>query len=300
MRRRDVLKAASAAVLGFSSFPPGWAAAADGKRRKRVLYFTASGGYEHSVVRRQNDQLSHSEEVLTEMGRWAGFDVECTKDGRVFDGGLDRYDVIAFYTSSDLTKPSKGNPQPMTLAGKQKLLDAVAAGKGFVGFHSATDSFHSAGPRDEAQARVDPFVAMLGGEFIKHDAPQEASLLIVSHFPGVGSLGMAEGLSFFDEWYALKNFAKDLHVILVQETDMMKGPSYRRPAFPMTWARRHGEGRVFYTSLGHFEDVWTNPFFQAIVQGGLAWAMGSVEAEIEPNIDRVTPKANELPPVIRS
>ncbi len=65
----------------------------------------------------------------------------------------------------------------------------------------------------------------------------------------------------------------------------------------MTWARTHGEGRVFYTSLGHFEDVWTNPFFQAIVQGGLAWAMRNVEAKIEPNIDRVTPKANELPPV---
>jgi len=294
MRRRDVLKAASAAVLGLACFPRGWAAAAGAKERKKVLYFTASAGFEHSVVRRQKEQLSHSEKVLTEMGRWAGFDVECTKDGRVFDASLDPYDVIAFYTSGNLTKPSKGNPQPMTAAGKQKLLDAVAGGKGFVAFHSATDSFHSAGPRGETQTAVDPFVAMIGGEFIKHDAPQEASLLIVSHFPGVGNLGMAEGLSFFDEWYALKNFAKDLHVILVQETDKMKGPSYQRPSFPMTWARRHGQGRVFYTSLGHFEDVWTNPFFQAIVHGGLAWAMGNVEAKTEPNIDKVTPHANQL------
>ena len=293
MKRREMLKAASAAALGLSAFPPGWAAAAEEKKLK-VLYFTRCAGFEHPVVRRQDGQLSHSEKVLTEMGEFAGFEVECTKDGRVFDGDLDQYDCIAFYTSGDLTKPNKRNTPPMTPEGKQKLLDAIAAGKGFVAFHSATDSFHSKGPRNEIQTEVDPYIAMLGGEFLTHGAQQEASLIISSRFPGAGNLGCAEGISFTEEWYASKNFAKDLHVILVQETKYMKGDCYQRPDFPCTWARMHGQGRVFYTSLGHREDVWTNPFFQAIVLGGFAWAMGNVDYDVKPNIDRVTPQANQL------
>jgi len=286
MRRRDLLRAASAAALGLTAFPVGWAAGADPKRRK-VLYFTRSVGFEHSVVHRPEGGLSHSEKILTEMGQRAGFDVECTKDGRVFDGDLAAYDAIAFYTSGDLTKPDRQNTPPMSARGKQNLLDAVAAGKGFVAFHAASDSFHS------KPGEIDPYIAMLGGEFVTHGAQQEASLVISSRFPGAGSLGCAEGISFYEEWYTQKNFADDLHLILVQETQYMKGDCYRRPDFPCTWARMHGKGRVFYTSLGHREDVWTNPFFQAIALGGFAWAMGNVDYDVAPNVDQVTPHANQ-------
>ena len=294
MRRREMLKAATAAALGASASPLVVGALPETNKRK-VLYFTRSVGFEHSVVRRQGAQLSHSEKVLMEMGRKAGYEVECAKDGRVFDGNLDPYDVIAFYTTGDLTAAAKDGSPPMTPAGKQKLLYMVAAGKGFVGFHSATDTFHSKGPRNENQAEVDPYIAMIGGEFVTHGAEQEASLVLASpKFPGAGNLGMAEGIAFTDEWYTFKNFAKDLHVILVQETQMMKGEAYRRPDFPATWARLHGQGRVFYTSLGHREDIWTNPFFQAIVLGGLAWTSRQVDAGVKPNLNEVTPQAHLL------
>jgi type 1 glutamine amidotransferase len=266
----------------------------DTKQRK-VLYFTRSAGFEHSVVRRQGAQLSHSEKVLMDMGRKAGYEIQCTKDGRVFGGNLDPYDVIAFYTTGDLTAAAKDGSPPMTPGGKKKLLDAIAGGKGFVGFHSATDTFHSQGPPNENQAQVDPYIAMIGGEFLTHGAEQEASLVLASpKFPGVANIGMAEGIAFTDEWYTFKNFATDLHVILVQETQMMKGDAYRRPDFPATWARVHGQGRVFYTSLGHREDIWTNPFFQAIALGGLAWASRQVDAGVKPNLNEVTPQAHLL------
>ena len=293
MKRREMLKIGCAAGLGLSGFPLGWAAGAE-KKQQKVLYFTRSAGYEHSVVHRPEGQLSHSEKALTEMAKRAGFEVECTRDGAVFDGNLDPYDAIAFYSSGDLTKPDKLNTPPMTPAGKQTLLDAIAAGKGFVGFHAASDTFHCQGKPDENQTELDPYIAMLGGEVIRHGPQQEASLLLVSPFPGVRDLGCAEGLSFHEEWYALKNYAKNLHVILVQETAGMKGDCYERPDYPATWARMHGKGRVFYTSLGHREDIWTNPFFQAIVLGGFAWAMGNVQADVEPNIDKVTPHASQL------
>jgi type 1 glutamine amidotransferase len=289
MQRRSFFRVASAAAL--TAFPAAWGA---GERKYKILYFTRSAGFEHSVVKRQGGQLSHSEKLLTEMGRKAGFEVECTKDGRVFDGNLDPYDAIAFYTSGDLTQPGGDGSPPMTPRGKQRLLEAIAAGKNFIGFHAATDSFHSKGPRDENQTEVDPYVAMIGGEFIVHGAQQEASLFMCSRFPGAGNLGIGEAIAFTEEWYTHKNFARDLHVILVQETQYMKGECYQRPDFPATWARMHGQGRVFYTSLGHREDIWTNPFFQAIAIGGIGWALGKVSFDIKPNIDSVTPLANQL------
>jgi len=292
MRRRDVLKAAAGA-MGWSALPLGWAAAAE-EKKKQVLYFTRSVGFEHSPVRRKGEKLSHSEQVLTEMGRRAGFAVECTKDGSVFDGDLDGYDAIAFYTCGDLTQPSLDGAPPMTAKGKERLLEAIASGKALVGFHSAADTFHCPGPRRESQSELDPYVAMLGGEFVAHGAEQETSLIIASRFPGAGDIGCSEGISFTDEWYALKNFAKDLHVILVQETQYLKGDCYQRPNYPATWARLHGKGRVFYTSLGHREDIWTNPFFQAIIMGGLAWALGRAKADVGPNLDKVAPQANQL------
>ena len=283
MKRREFLRTGGLAAVGASTFPLGWVSAAQ-KKPQKVLYYTRSTGYEHSAVRREKDGLSVSDKALIEMGRRAGFEVTCTKDGRVFDGDLDQYDCIAFYTSGDLTRPKDGQGPPMSPAGKEKLLKAIAAGKGFVGFHSATDSFQSGG--------IDPYIAMVGGEFVSHGPQQEATVTVTSpKFPGVGD---AKSLTMREEWYALEKFADNLHVILVQETKGMTGGQYQRPPFPATWARMHEKGRVFYTSFGHRDDVWTNPAVQSIILGGMAWVMRNVDADVTPNIDKVTPKANQL------
>jgi len=118
--------------------------------------------------------------------------VECSKDGTVFDGDLGKYDAIAFYTSGDLCKEGSEKTPVMSPAGKQKLLDAIAAGKGFVAFHSASDSFHTPGKSDENQEKPDPYIQMLGGEFIVHGRQQEARVVVTSpKFPGVAPLGEA-------------------------------------------------------------------------------------------------------------
>ena len=136
MNRRDMLRTSGAAVLGLSAFPLRWAAAAD-KKPQKVLYFTRSAGFVHSVVNRKNSELAHSEKVLTEMGKKAGFEVVCSQEESVFDGDLDQFDLIAFYTTGKVISDER----------KEKLLKAIDAGKGFVGFHCATDTFHSQGPR---------------------------------------------------------------------------------------------------------------------------------------------------------
>jgi type 1 glutamine amidotransferase len=61
------------------------------------------------------------------------------------------------------------------------------------------------------------------------------------------------------------------------------------------WARRHGEGRVLYTVLGHDEDAWRSKPFQTIVTGGLEWVLGRVDAKIPPNLADTAPEAHKLP-----
>jgi type 1 glutamine amidotransferase len=153
--------------------------------------------------------------------------------------------------------------------------------------HCGTDTFHSKGDQ------IDPYIKMIGGEFASHDAQQVAKIQVVDDsFPGVKAFGN-ESFELNDEWYAQKNMADDLHVILVQVTEKMQGPHYKRPNFPETWARMHGKGRVFYTSMGHREDVWSNPKYQGLLLGALGWATGKVDMSVEPNVSKVTPGYNE-------
>ena len=273
MSRRDMLRASGAAVLGLSAFSLRWTAAAD-KKPQKVLYFTRSAGFVHSVVNRKDGELAHSEKVLTVLGKKAGFEVVCSQEESVFDGDLEQYDLIAFYTTGKVLSDQR----------KEKLLKTIHAGKGFVGFHCAIDTFHAKG--------LDPYRAMVGAEFTGHGAQQKATMKIVSpDFPGIKGLGDSFALN--EEWYTFHKFLSDLHVILGQVTQGMTGPLYQRPPYPATWARLHGKGRVFYTSMGHREDVWTNPIFQQIALGGIAWALRNVDAEVPPNIAVVTPRADE-------
>jgi len=53
----------------------------------------------------------------------------------------------------------------------------------------------------------------------------------------------------------------------------------------------HGKGRVFYTSMGHREDVWKSDIFENVVMGGLAWTVGNVDADVTPNLEQAAPDA---------
>ncbi|MFP4057806.1 MAG: ThuA domain-containing protein [Candidatus Brocadiia bacterium] len=287
MNRRDMLRAAGllgASVLGLRR------AASAPRKPQKLLYFTRNVGYYHSVVRRKGEELSHSEKGLVELGKEHDIEVKCTKDGRVFDGDIEQFDAIAFYCNGNLTKPNKQGEPPMTPKGVKHLMDAIAAGKGLVGLHSTCNCWGTAGPRQDG---VDPFIHMFGAGFVSHGPQQVATMEVASpDFPGMKGLG--ESFQLREEWYAMKDFARDLHVVLVQQTEGMKGGCYQRPPFPSTWARMHGEGRVFFTSMAHREDVWSGQPFQQVLLGGLAWVLGRAEADVSPNITEVTPKAWEL------
>ena len=140
-----------------------------------------------------------------------------------------------------------------------------------------------------------------GADCIGHGSQQVAKMLVRSpRFPGFGGLG--ESFALMEEWFSLVKFGDDLHVILTQDCagmnleQPMDRKCYERPPFPATWARMHGSGRVFYTSMGHREDVWTGAVFRQVLLAGLAWALGDVAADITPNLRQAAPQANAYVP----
>lgn len=274
----------------------------------RVLYFSKSSGFEHSAVKRSNGQPSYSEAIFTKIAPANQFEFTFSKDGSKFSPEyLAQFDVILFYTSGDLLSVGTDGQPAMTAAGKQALLDAIADGKGFVAVHSGSDTFHtheSGGGNNPIRTpryqnygdKADSYIKMLGGEFIKHGPQQVAKARVIDpSFPGFGELGGE--LNVKEEWYTLKEFAPNDHVLLVMETKGMDGSDYDRPPYPLAWARMFGKGRVAFNAMGHREDVWDSPAYQSMLVGAIKWAGGIVKADITPNLDKVTPGHATLQPL---
>ncbi len=276
----------------------------------KVLYFTKSSGFEHSVVKwGPNGEPSYSEKTLTALGEREGFAFTYSKDGSLFSVDyLAGFDVVFFYTSGSLQNAGTDGHPPISSRGKQALLDWVADGGGFMAVHAASDTYHTHesfegnAPKDARGRRYeihgeasDPYIKMLGGEFINHGPQQEATATVVDNaFPGMENLGTE--LRVKEEWYSLKEFAADDHVLLVMQTEGMEGAPYQRPDYPLSWARRYGEGRVYYNAMGHREDVWDSAAFQAMLAGAIKWAAAQAEAELAPNLLEAAPGALSMPP----
>ncbi|HSU68942.1 MAG TPA: ThuA domain-containing protein [Tepidisphaeraceae bacterium] len=288
--RRGVLKAAAgAALLGRSA----WNFAAAVQQPKKILFFTKSAGFEHTVIRRPKEGgLSYAEQVLIDLGKPHGYEVTATKDGSVFTPErLASFDAAVFYTTGDLTTPGKDGQPPMPGDGPETLIKWIESGKGFLGIHSADDTFLT--PVDangNATGPVHPYIKMIGGEFNKHGKQQDARILAAEK--AFGPIHDLHDFEMLEEWYKVKNLSPDLHVILVQDTRSMPGEEYKAlKPYPQTWARTQQKGRIFYTTLGHREDTWKNPLFENIVLGALAWVTGQAEADVTPNLKQVVPEA---------
>jgi type 1 glutamine amidotransferase len=273
---------------------------------KSVLVFTKSSGWEHDVVKRIGGKPSIVDDAVNEMGNKHGFKVGVTKDGRIFDSKeFHSYAAMVFFTTGDLTTLGTDGKPAMTPKGKQTLLDAVQKGMGFVGVHAASDTFHTPpDPPDLSNRYIahgdqeDPYLRMLGGEFIVHGREprlQDANLIVNDpKFPGLE--GVTSPVSFNEEWYSLKDFMPDLHAILTLDTHGMKGECYQRSPYPVTWARQQGKGRVFYTAMGDRPENWKNEFFLNLLAGGIRWAIGHRSAQLDANLQQAAPGYAEIPP----
>jgi type 1 glutamine amidotransferase len=180
---------------------------------------------------------------------------------------LKNYDGVIFAsTTGDLPLPDM-----------QGFLDWIKAGHAFIGIHAASDTFHG----------HPEFIAMLGGEFAHHGPQVSVECLNEDpENPATVHLGKTWTIQQ-EEIYQFKNYdPAKVHDLLIMD----KHPEHKEITghFPVSWCKNYGNGRVFYTSLGHREDIWdadpnlkdrkNDPAislaYQQHVLGGIEWALG--------------------------
>ncbi|HEY2545432.1 MAG TPA: ThuA domain-containing protein, partial [Candidatus Acidoferrum sp.] len=204
--RRDFLRTTAVAGAGLLTLRPAF-----GAKKKSVLLFTKSSGFEHAVIKVTDGKPSIVENAVRDISAKYNFDLTASKDGRIFDSKeFHEYAALVFFTTGVLTEEGNDKNPPMSTQGKQAFLDAVHNGLGFVGIHAATDTFHTPpDPPDNSNRYIahgeqsDPYIRMIGGEFIIHGQQNDPRLQTTNviiddpKFPGLE--GVHSPVSLMDE-----------------------------------------------------------------------------------------------------
>ncbi|MDR3703797.1 MAG: ThuA domain-containing protein [Candidatus Sulfopaludibacter sp.] len=236
--------------------------------RKKLLAVGVVKGFEH-------DSVSHALATIEKLGRQTGLwdtyirtDTELLTKQKLAAGNaknLTYFDAVIFYTTGDLG---------LTDQQKKDLLSFVHDdGKGFLGIHSATDTYYDWPEYGE----------MIGAYFDQHPWGQghctlrteDKNFAATAHFPA--------SFPFYDEIYQFKApYSRDkLHVLMSVDpasVDLTNKNVHRTDKdFAVAWTHSYGKGRVFYSSLGHRDEVWDLPDIQKMWIEAVKWAMGMTQ-----------------------
>ncbi|TWT47243.1 family 16 glycoside hydrolase [Botrimarina hoheduenensis] len=248
------------------------AAAQPGDRPARMLFVTQSAGFRHSTVTRKPSELSSAEQIMQRLGIESGaFRVDCTQDVETdfTPELLANYDVVAFYSTGKLPIPAE------TLT--WFLQDWLAEqGHAVLGIHPATDTYKD----------YEPYWDMIGGTFDGHPWTADTDVVIKVHdgdHPASRPWG-ASGtrIAFKDEIYLHKHWQPE-KVRVLMSLDMERTALKQSRHVPILWVKEYGAGRVMYLSLGHREDMWERPQFQASLIGGVEWLLNKQPGDATPN-----------------
>jgi uncharacterized protein (TIGR03437 family) len=232
---------------------------------RRVLYVTHTAGFRH-------DSILVSRQVLEEFPLRSGgvLDVVSTEDLSLISAeSLRNFDVVFFFTTGELALSDRQ---------KQDLLAFVRDGKGFGGVHSATDTLYNWPEYGE----------LIGAYFDGHPWAQEVSIDVED--PDHPSMrGLAPSFRVADEIYQFRNFSRDrVRVLMTLDTRTVDlgHPDVKRTDgdFALAWCRNYGRGRVFYTALGHPQEIWRDRNFQAMLLNALLWLAGEVPGDGVPRV----------------
>jgi type 1 glutamine amidotransferase len=242
--------------------------------KKHILLLGATRGWQHDSI---SDAMGTLWKLGRDTGLWEAFirtDYQWITKGNAGTNGknLTRFDAVVFVSPT--------GEMELTDDQKRDLLSYVHDdGKGFVGVHAALD----------ANYKWPEYGEMIGGWFDEHpwmtfDAPillEDPSFPAVRHFPG----------AFLkrDEIYQAKAWSRDkVNVLLrLDETKLNydNNPRVHRTDhdFAVAWTKMYGKGRVFYSTLGHTNESWSDPDIQKMYFEAIKWVLGMTEGSTTPH-----------------
>ena len=210
---------------------------------RRVLLFTRTVGYRH-------ESIEAGVRAVTALAAADGLTVDHTEDADVFTlAGLQEYAVVVWLSTMGEVLD---DPQRAAFAAW------VHDGGAFAGVHSATAT----------EPDWPEFERIVGAVFVEHPDVQHGTVRVEdSTHPSTG--GLPPLWDHEDEWY---NFAANprgrVDVLLTVDEDSYRGGSMG-PDHPIAWCHRYGDGRCWYTALGHRTEAFADEVYLRHLRGGL-------------------------------
>jgi hypothetical protein len=227
--------------------------------------------------------------VIEQMGKRTGaYEAVFSDDIEMFRPGvIEQFDAICFNNTGGVLFD---DPEL-----RESLLGFIAGGKGFAGIHDALATFVQYPVYDQWPE----FGQMLGGtENGGHPWQAHEVLHIKLDDPRSPLNAVFEGREFSVTSQAFQlqetgNLRERLHVLLSIDMKKMSLEGRRIfPArqqdhdFPVSWIKAHGQGRVYYTTMGHNPHIFWQANLLEHLLAGIQYALGDLQADDTPSAGR--------------
>ena len=151
-------------------------------------------------------------------------------------------------------------------------------GKGFIGVHSAADTFY----------KWPEYGEMIGGWFDLHPWNTFLAPILVEDQKHPTTAHLPKEMVILDEIYQFKNYSRDKVRVLMRLDEKkldLKNKNVRRSDndFAVTWVKNYGKGRVFYSTLGHREEVYDMAEIRKMYIEAVKWVLGMTEGDVTPH-----------------
>ncbi|WP_138469547.1 ThuA domain-containing protein [Poseidonocella sp. HB161398] len=209
--------------------------------RKALVFYGGWDGHEPGP----------SSEIAVEMLAAEGFEVTREEGTAILaEADLPGFDLIVPVMT--MAEPEKEEVAALTAA--------VEAGTGLGGFHG--------GMGDTFRKNTD-YQFMVGGQFVAHPGN------VIDYRVEIGSGDpLLAGIGDFDYRSEQYYMHVDPRIEVLAETTFTgaHAPWVAGTRMPVAWKHRHGQGRVFYSALGHKAAEFGHPQMKEILRRGLLWA----------------------------
>lgn len=182
-----------------------------------------------------------------------GVDVRVESSTDAFaDPNLSRFDLIVpIITQAEISRDAVSN-----------LVTCVDQGVGIAGFHG--------GMGDAFRNEVD-YQFMVGGQWVAHPGNIIDYRVQISRPDDPVMVGLSDFDYRSEQYYMHVDPSNDVLATTTFSGDY--AACTKGVVMPVVWKRQFGEGRVFYSALGHVAAEFDIPEMRTILQRGMAWAL---------------------------
>ncbi|MCF0054506.1 ThuA domain-containing protein [Dyadobacter sp. CY356] len=229
-----------------------------------ILLFSKTTGYRHS------ESIDAAKRVFLNMSEKNGWYIYETEEGGVFTSELLKHFKVIIINN--------GTGRLLNAEQQMAVKHFVESGGTLMGIHGAGDFSHDDWPWMNKN--------LIGASFSHHPLHPQLQSAQVNVEKGIDSTftrQLPASWKQTDEWYIYYSKPKDAKIVafingekilpsgnifLMNDKDFGMGKYH-----PVAWYRNVGQGKTFYTSMGHDKAVWQNNDFVNLLQNAVYWSL---------------------------